>query len=123
MYMKNSIFLMLVILVPFIAFLKRNQIKKKIEYLIEKIKDKESMSSYSIFVAIVVFINLVFYNSTIPNILSGYLYGVYKGTFLTLIGCIITHYIFKFTNYNKKLLNYLQILSLIIIMLIMWGLY
>jgi len=90
MYMKNSIFLMLVILVPFIAFLKRNQIKKKIEYLIEKIKDKESMSSYSIFVAIVVFINLVFYNSTIPNILSGYLYGVYKGTFLTLIGCIIS---------------------------------
>ena len=83
MYMKNSIFLMLVILVPFIAFLKRNQIKKKIEYLIEKIKDKESMSSYSIFVAIVVFINLVFYNSTIPNILSGYLYGVYKGTFQT----------------------------------------
>lgn len=105
--MKNSLFLVLVVVLPLLAYLKREQIEKKIKGIIAKIKDKESPSSYLLFITIVIFINLVFYNSTIPNILSGYLYGIYKGTLLTLIGCVIsstiTFYLGKNSNSNSFL--------------------
>jgi len=106
--MKNWLFLVLVILLPLLAYLKREQIEKKIKRIIAKIKDKESPSSYLLFIIIVIFINLVFYNSTIPNVLSGYLYGIYKGTLLTLIGCVISSTITFHIGKNSNSTDFLK---------------
>lgn len=106
--MKNSLFLVVVILLPFLAYLKKEQIERKIKRIIAKIKDNESPSSYLLFVTIVIFINLVFYNSTIPNILSGYLYGVYKGALLTLIGCVISSTITFHLGKNSNSKDFLK---------------
>jgi uncharacterized membrane protein YdjX (TVP38/TMEM64 family) len=92
--MIKIILLVLVFILPFYGFFKKNTIIQELKkYLNLIIKDKHSWKSYSIFILIITFINLVFYTLLIPNILSGYVYGVYKGSLLTIISLILSTFI------------------------------
>ena len=99
--MLNLVFIILVIVIPFYAYVKRDRIERMIKKKVTEIKKEESFTSYLIFIAIVVFVNLIFYSSTIPNLMSGYLYGLYKGSILTLIGCIISSAITFYIGKNS----------------------
>ena len=55
------------------------------------------------YISIVIIMNIVFMNSTIPNLMSGYIFGLKKGILLTLVGCIISGVIsFYISRYVLK---------------------
>jgi uncharacterized membrane protein YdjX (TVP38/TMEM64 family) len=55
------------------------------------------------YISVVIIMNIVFMNSTIPNLMSGYIFGLKKGILLTLIGCIISGVIsFYMSRYILK---------------------
>lgn len=76
--------------IPFAGFFYREKIEKLFKENVKKIKKEQTMETYLIFIVIVIFANLVLYSSTIPNLLAGYLFGLTKGSILTLIGCAIS---------------------------------
>lgn len=60
------------------------------------------------YILTVVIMNLVFMNSTLPNLISGYIFGLSKGILLTLIGCVISGIISFYTAryfLKEKILN------------------
>lgn len=61
---------------------------------------KKSNMGYLLFILFVIFTNVVFQESTLPNIIAGYIFGTKLGTLLTSCGCvlssIITFYIGKY---------------------------
>jgi len=79
---------------------------KFIKYI--KIYSDKNPSSLIVYVLFVIFMNLIIQQSTIPNIISGYIFGLFKGSILTLIGCIISGIISFYISrkfFRKPLLN------------------
>ena len=68
-----------------------------------KYKGNKTFMGKFYYVSIVIIMNIVFMNSTIPNLMSGYIFGLRKGILLTLIGCIISGVIsFYISRYILK---------------------
>ena len=68
-----------------------------------KYKGNKTFMGKFYYVSIVIIMNIVFMNSTIPNLISGYIFGLRKGILLTLIGCIISGVIsFYISRYILK---------------------
>ena len=86
--------------VPFYSYFNKEKIERMIKKNILHLKNKDTITSYLLFIFVVVMVNLVLYSSTIPNLMAGYLYGLYKGSVLTLIGCIISSIITFFMGKN-----------------------
>ena len=68
-----------------------------------KLTGNKSIKTKIYYIGIVVLMNIVFMNSTIPNLISGYIFGLRNGILLTLIGCIISGVIsFYISRYILK---------------------
>lgn len=106
--MKNdikNILLVLTFLFPIITFFSllykptRNLILSFVSYF-KNLEKKNNIKGNVIYVFFVILVNLIFQESTIPNVTSGYIYGLKIGGLLTLIGCvlssIVTFYIGKY---------------------------
>jgi uncharacterized membrane protein YdjX (TVP38/TMEM64 family) len=84
---------------------KHKKIQKLIFGLIAYLKytGNKSIKGKLYYISIVIIMNIVFMNSTIPNLMSGYIFGLRKGILLTLIGCIISGVIsFYMSRYILK---------------------
>jgi len=102
--LDNIIYLFMISMVifPIISyfFFKHKNIQKYLFSLITYLKymGNKSVKGQMYYILIVVIMNIVFMNSTIPNLMSGYIFGFKKGTLLTLIGCIISGIISFYTS-------------------------
>ena len=95
------------IIFPLISYLlfKHPHIQKYIFTMIAylKLTGNKSIKTKIYYIGIVVIMNIVFMNSTIPNLISGYIFGLRNGILLTLIGCIISGVIsFYISRYILK---------------------
>ena len=101
----KKILLVLTFIFPIITFISllykptRNVILSFVSYF-KNLEKKNNMKGNVIYVFFVILINLIFQESTIPNVTSGYIYGLKIGGLLTVTGCvlssIITFYIGKY---------------------------
>ena len=95
------------VLLPSIAIFlfKHDNIKQYIISAINYIKNETSYASYLVFI---IAIQSLFFNATIPNLLSGYIFGLYKGTILTTFGCLLSAVISFISSryYFKKEVNH-----------------
>ena len=80
------------IVIPALLFLsiKHPYIKSKLLEFITYLRSNDTISSYSIFIMFIVFMSLVTSNTTIPNLISGMVYGTFKGSIITSIGILIS---------------------------------
>jgi uncharacterized membrane protein YdjX (TVP38/TMEM64 family) len=96
------LFMISMVIFPIISyyFFKHKNIQKYLFGLITYLKymGNKSVKGQIYYILIVVIMNIVFMNSTIPNLMSGYIFGFKKGTLLTLIGCIISGVISFYTS-------------------------
>lgn len=95
------------IITPIISYFlfKHPHIQKYIFGIIAylKLTGNKSLTTKLYYVGIVVMMNLIIMNSTIPNLVSGYIFGLRNGIILTLIGCIISGVIsFYISRYILK---------------------
>jgi uncharacterized membrane protein YdjX (TVP38/TMEM64 family) len=70
--------------------LKHPVIKKYIKKFILYLRNNHSISNYALFILFLVFMSFVISNTTIPNLMSGMVYGTVKGSILTTIGVLIS---------------------------------
>ena len=93
-----------VVLVPIFIFLMMHHPKTK-AYMLQIIKAIKRQADAGImgrlyFVSFVIIMNLVFQDSTIPNLVSGYIFGLGEGVVLTSVGCslsgIVSFYLSKY---------------------------
>jgi len=83
----------LFIILPFILYFvfKNKYIQNNFFSIIRYFqKTSGNLITKFIYVIFVVLMNLIFMNSTLPNMLSGYIFGLSNGIILTLIGCILS---------------------------------
>lgn len=91
----NKILLVLTFIFPIITFFSllykptRNVILSFVSYF-KNLEKKNNMKGNVIYVSFVILINLIFQGSTIPNVASGYIYGLKIGGLLTVTGCILS---------------------------------
>jgi uncharacterized membrane protein YdjX (TVP38/TMEM64 family) len=109
MYSNEMMYLLIssFIIFPIISYFlfKHKKIQKTIFGIIAylKYKGNKSFIGKLYYVSVVIIMNIVFMNSTIPNLISGYIFGLKKGILLTLIGCIISGVIsFYMSRYILK---------------------
>lgn len=105
----------LLVIVPIIAYVvskskvAKSYLKSSMGYL--KTQSHTGIQGRVIFVLFVVFMNLVFQNSTLPNLISGQLFGFKEGVLLTSVGCslsgIVSFYIarYKFKDTINDLID------------------
>ena len=119
-YKDKYILIGLFIIIPILGYIifKSKYIQSILLNIIKYFKEISNRGVYGklIYIFFVVIMNLVFMNSTLPNLISGYIFGFYKGVLFTLTGCIISgiisfylsrdvlkNYIYKFTSKYKEL--------------------
>lgn len=108
MFKNESLYFFIIssIVFPLISYyiFKHKNIQKYIFGIISFLKYEGTTFSGKIYyVLLVVIMNIVFMNSTLPNLISGYLFGLHKGIILTLIGCVISGVIsFYMSRYLLK---------------------
>lgn len=91
----KNILLVLTFLFPIITFFSllykptRNVILSFVSYF-KNLEKKNNIKGNVIYVFFVILVNLIFQESTIPNVTSGYIYGLKIGGLLTLIGCVLS---------------------------------
>ena len=95
------------IIMPIISYFlfKHPHIQKYILGIIAylKLTGNKSHTTKLYYIGIVVMMNLIFMSSTIPNLVSGYIFGLRNGILLTLVGCIISGVIsFYISRYILK---------------------
>ena len=95
MFKNESLYLFIIssILFPLISYyiFKHKKIQKKIFSIIAFLKyEGTTFTGKLYYICLVVIMNIVFMNSTLPNLISGYIFGLHKGILLTLIGCVIS---------------------------------
>ena len=101
------LFLCSLIIFPLLSYflLKQKKIQVIIFSIIAYLKytGNKSIKGKIYYIGIVIIMNIVFMNSTIPNLMSGYIFGLKKGIMLTLVGCIISGIIsFYMSRYILK---------------------
>lgn len=94
----------LVVITPILTYfayhnkVTHSYLKKSLGYL--KKQSHKGIQGRVIFVLFVVFMNLMFQNSTLPNLISGQLFGFKEGVLLTSVGCslsgIVSFYIARY---------------------------
>ena len=94
----------LLVVLPIVAYIvskskrARSYLKSSMGYL--KKQSHTGIQGRVIFVLFVVFMNLVFQNCTLPNLISGQLFGFKEGVLLTSVGCslsgIVSFYIARY---------------------------
>ena len=122
-FSKHFFLIASVVLIPVFLFVLMHYPKTK-KYMLQIIKSIERKADAGLvgrlyFVGFVIVMNLVFQDSTIPNLVSGYIFGLSEGVVLTSIGCtlsgIVSFYMsrYEFTNeVNKMIQDYDTLKSL-----------
>lgn len=90
----TTMIVLLIVVVPVLTFvaLKHPGSRKVLHKHVKNItkSSQKGMMGRLIFVMFVILMNLVFQDSTIPNVMSGYIYGFTEGTLLTSVGCSLS---------------------------------
>lgn len=93
----------IVIPVVFIYLLKHPNIRTYIKNYILYIRNNNSISNYSLFIICFILFGLLFSNLTIPNLISGLVFGIYKGSLIASVSVLLTASISFFIS--KKLIK------------------
>ena len=91
-YEYSFLFIFLLIGIPGIVglFLKNKRIFNIIKSEILYVEKNKKFEHYIYYIFVIFIMNIVFFNCSIGNLFGGYLFGLYLGSILTFIGCILS---------------------------------
>ena len=86
----TMIIFIIIIPILFIVIMKHPKLKQYFIKFIKYLRNNHSIKGYISYIIFIILMSSLISNSTIPNLLSGMIYGTFKGSIISSIGIIIS---------------------------------